>query len=150
MQSSRKMSLLEAEIFDGSASCQLSRYFIGLPRASEKLPVLHLGLYLTVSVSPWCASALARPDSGSPIVATVTLTAFSLLIFMLTVSGLLSHFTALRNARIASAVGLLATAIQSVCRPSVCLSVCHTPVLCRSKRLQVARCSLHCQIAKYV
>jgi len=34
-------------------------------------------------------------------------------------------FTARRNARIASAV--LATAI-----PSVCLSVCHTPVLCKN------------------
>jgi len=37
------------------------------------------------------------------------------------------HFTARRNARIASAVGLLATAIASV-RPSVR----HTPVLCQN------------------
>jgi len=38
-------------------------------------------------------------------------------------------FTARRNARIASAV--LATTIPSV-RPSVCLSVCHTLVLCQN------------------
>jgi len=38
---------------------------------------------------------------------------------------LLSIFTVCRNARIASAV--LATAI-----PSICLSVCHTPVLCQN------------------
>ena len=48
-------------------------------------------------------------------------------------------FTARRNARIASAV--LATAI-----PSVCLS--HAGIV--SKRLHVARCSLHCWIAKCV
>ena len=56
-------------------------------------------------------------------------------------------FTARRNARIASAV--LATAIPSVCpsvRPSVCLP--HAGIV--SKRLHVARCSLHCQIAKCV
>jgi len=46
-------------------------------------------------------------------------------------------FTARHNARIASAV--LATAI-----PPVCLS--HAGIV--SKRLHVARCSLHCQIAK--
>jgi len=43
------------------------------------------------------------------------------------------HFYSVRNARIASAV--LATAIPSVClsvRPSVRLSVCHTPVLCQN------------------
>jgi len=52
-----------------------------------------------------------------------------------------------RNARIASAV--LATAIPSVCpyvRPSVCLS--HAGIV--SKRRHVARCSLHCRIAKCV
>ena len=56
-------------------------------------------------------------------------------------------FTARRKARIASAV--LATAIPSVClsvRPSVCLS--HAGIV--SKRRHVARCSLHCQIAKCV
>jgi len=47
--------------------------------------------------------------------------------------------TARRNARIASAV--LATAIPSVC-------VSHDGIV--SKRLHVARCSLHCQIAKCV
>ena len=52
-------------------------------------------------------------------------------------------FTARRNARIVSAV--LATAILSVC-PSVRLS--HASIV--SKRLHVARCSLHCQIAKCV
>ena len=52
-------------------------------------------------------------------------------------------FTARRNADIASAV--LATAIPSVC-PSVCLS--HVSIV--SKRLHVARFSLHCQIAKCV
>jgi len=50
-----------------------------------------------------------------------------------------SIFTARRNARIASAVP--ATAI-----PSVCLSHAGTV----SKRLHIARCSLHCQIAKCV
>ena len=43
--------------------------------------------------------------------------------------NLLRVITARRNARIASAV--LATAIPSV-RPSVGLSVCHTPVLCQN------------------
>jgi len=60
-------------------------------------------------------------------------------------------FTASRNARIASAV--LAVAIPSVC-PSFCLSVCpsvrpsHAGIV--SKRRHVARCSLHCRIAKCV
>jgi len=57
------------------------------------------------------------------------------------VGCIVSSFTARRNARIASAV--LATAIPSVCpsvRPSVCLS----------QRRHVARCSLHCQIARCV
>jgi len=49
-----------------------------------------------------------------------------------------SVLTARRSARIASAV--LATAI-----PSVCLSVCLSHAGIVSKRLQVARCSLHCQ-----
>jgi len=44
-------------------------------------------------------------------------------------------FYSARNARIASASAVLATAIPSV-RPSVCLSVCpsvrHTPVLCQN------------------
>ena len=52
-------------------------------------------------------------------------------------------FTASRHARIASAV--LSTAIPSV-RPSVRLS--HAGIV--SKRRHVARCSLHCQIAKCV
>ena len=52
-------------------------------------------------------------------------------------------FTACRNALIASAV--LATAIPSV-RPSVCPS--HAGIV--SKRRHVARCSLHCRIAKCV
>ena len=57
-------------------------------------------------------------------------------------------FTARRSARIAGAV--LDTAI-----PSVCLSVCqsvrrlpHAGIV--SKRRHVARCSLHCRIAKCV
>jgi len=55
-----------------------------------------------------------------------------------------SHvFTARRNARIASAV--LATAI-----PSACLSVCPSHAGIVSKRLHVARCSLHRWIAKCV
>ena len=60
---------------------------------------------------------------------------------------LVSIFTARRNARIASAV--LAIAFSSVCpsvRPSVCLT--HAGIV--SKRRHVARCSLHCQIAKCV
>jgi len=60
-------------------------------------------------------------------------------------------FTARRNARIASAV--LAVAIMSVCpsvRPSVRLSVCVSHAGIVSKRRHVARCSLHCQIAKCV
>jgi len=48
--------------------------------------------------------------------------------FLLSVIELL--FTARRSARIASAV--LATAIPSVCRLSVCPSVRHTPVLCQN------------------
>jgi len=59
---------------------------------TEKLPLPRLGLDLTVLVSPWSVSTLACPDSGSPTVATVTLTPSSLLNFMFTVSGLLSHF----------------------------------------------------------
>jgi len=54
-------------------------------------------------------------------------------------SALLHHFYSARNARIASAV--LATAIPSV-RPS------HAGIV--SKRRHVARCSLHCWIAKCV
>jgi len=50
-------------------------------------------------------------------------------------------FTARRNVRIASAVPAIAI-------PSVCLSVCHAGIV--SKRRHVARCSLHCQIAKCV
>jgi len=50
-------------------------------------------------------------------------------------------FTVRHNARIASTV--LATAI-----PSVCLSVRLSHAGIVSKRLHVARCSLHCQIAK--
>ena len=53
-----------------------------------------------------------------------------------------SHYSA-RNARIACAV--LATAIPSV-HPSVCPS--HAGIV--SKRRHVARCSLHCWIAKCV
>jgi len=34
--------------------------------ALEKLPLPRVGLDFTVSFLPWCASALARPDSGSP------------------------------------------------------------------------------------
>ena len=48
-------------------------------------------------------------------------------------------FTARRDARIASAV--LATAILSIC-------LSHTGIV--SKRRHVARCSLHCWIAKCV
>jgi len=43
----------------------------------------------------------------------------------------------------------LATAIPSV-RPSVCSSICLSHAGIVSKQLQVARCSLHCQIAKCV
>ena len=59
-----------------------------------------------------------------------------------------TFFTARRNARIASAV--LATAIPSVSlsvRPSVRLSVTRRYCV---KTMHVARCSLHCQIAKSV
>jgi len=62
-----------------------------------------------------------------------------------------NRFYSARNARIASAV--LPTAIPSVC-PSVCLSVrpsvrlSHAGIV--SKRRHVARCSLHCWIAKCV
>jgi len=62
-------------------------------------------------------------------------------------SSIATIFTARRNARIASAA--LAIAIPSVClsvRPSVCLS--HDGIV--STRQHVARCSLHCQIAKCV
>jgi len=50
-------------------------------------------------------------------------------------------FTARRNAGITSAVLAIAS-------PSVCLSVCLSHAGIVSKRLHVARCSLHCQIAK--
>jgi len=63
--------------------------------------------------------------------------------FILTTAFLV--FTARRNARIASAV--LATAIPSVCL-SVRLSVRLSHAGIVSKRRHVARCSLHCQIAK--
>ena len=56
-------------------------------------------------------------------------------------------FTARRNARIASAV--LAIAIPSV-RPSVRPSFCPSHAGIVSKRRHVARCSLHCWIAKCV
>jgi len=59
----------------------------------------------------------------------------------------LTVVTARRNARIASAV--LATAIPSD-RLSVCLSVRLLHAGTVSTRLRVARCSLHCQIAKCV
>jgi len=52
-------------------------------------------------------------------------------------------FTVRRNALIASAV--LATAIPSICL-SVCLSVRLSHAGTVSKRLHIARCSLHCQI----
>ena len=58
-------------------------------------------------------------------------------------SVLLTIFTTRRNARIASVV--LAIAI-----PSICLSVCLSHADIVSKRLHVARCSLHHQIAKCV
>ena len=48
---------------------------------------------------------------------------------MLWVWLIVIYYYSARNARIASAV--LATAIPSV-RPSVCLSVRHTPVLCQN------------------
>ena len=54
-------------------------------------------------------------------------------------------FYSARNARMASAV--LATAIPSV-PLSVCLSVCPSHAGIASKRRHVARCSLHCRIAK--
>ena len=80
---------LEAENFDALASWQLARYFIGLPRpqknclclASASLSRSHLGIRL-----PWLVLIAAAP------VATVTLNPYSLLIFMFTVSFLLSHF----------------------------------------------------------
>ena len=56
-------------------------------------------------------------------------------------------FYSARNARIASAV--LATAIPFVC-PSVCPSVRPSHAGIVSKRRHVARCSLHCWIAKCV
>ena len=56
-------------------------------------------------------------------------------------------FYSARNARIASAV--LATAFPSV-RPSVCLSIRPSHAGIVSKRRHVARCSLHCWIAKCV
>jgi len=53
---------LKTESIDASASCQLAQYFVGLPQPQKNC----LGLDITVSVSPWCVFALARPDSGSP------------------------------------------------------------------------------------
>jgi len=69
--------------------------FHRLASASEKLPLPCLGLTVSVSLRPWCASALARADSDTPTapVTTMALTPSSLLIFMFTVSGLLAHFT---------------------------------------------------------
>ena len=51
------MPWLEAENFDASSTCQLSQYFSGLPQPQKNC---------LASASPWCASALARPNSGSP------------------------------------------------------------------------------------
>ena len=65
--------------------------FHWLASASEKLPIP--GLDLAVSVSPWCASVFACVIAAA-LVATVTLTyAFSLLFVIVTISGLLPHFT---------------------------------------------------------
>ena len=55
-------------------------------------------------------------------------------------------FTARRNARIASAVVAYGNSVCLFVCPSVCLS--HAGIV--SKRRHVARCSLHCQIAKCV
>ena len=66
---------------------------------------------------------------------------------MLLDDAIICRFYSARNARIASAV--LATAIPSVrlsVRPSVCPS--HAGIV--SKRRHVARCSLHCRMAKCV
>ena len=54
--------------------------------------------------------------------------------FKFKISGLVCHFTALRKASFASAV--YATANPSSVRPSVCLSVRHTPVLCHNEGTQ--------------
>jgi len=93
--------------------------------------------------------ALVFPDVSTPLFPPLhTLFSFSAL-FTLAVSCHVFHsrvFTACRNHRIASAV--LAIAI-----PSACLSVCpfrpsHAGIV--SKLLHVARCCLHCQVAKCV
>jgi len=57
-------------------------------------------------------------------------TLFSCMTLATSAKPLIRLFTARRNACIASAA-VLATAIPSV-RPSVCLSVRHTPVLCQN------------------
>ena len=62
-------------------------------------------------------------------------------------TSLNSFYSAPQCSSIASAV--LATAIPSVCL-SVCPSVRLTHAGIVSKQRHVARCSLHCQIAKYV
>jgi len=60
MMSSRQKILMPRP----HASCLgISLACLGL---RKKLPLPRLGLDLTISVSPWCASALARPDGGSP------------------------------------------------------------------------------------
>jgi len=58
MKSSKQMLRLEAENSDASASFQLFRYFVGLPRPQKNCLCL-------ASALTWCASALARTDSGS-------------------------------------------------------------------------------------
>jgi len=83
---------LEAENFDASVSCQLARYFVGLPQpqknclglalASTSLPRSCLGVRL-----PWLVLIAAA------LVATVTLTPSWLLIFIFTFSDLSSRFT---------------------------------------------------------
>ena len=76
------MLRIEAENFDASVSCQLSQYFIGLPRpqknclasVSTSLSRSRLGMHLS-----WLVLIVAA------LVVTVALTPSSLLIFMFTV-----------------------------------------------------------------
>ena len=83
-----------------------------------------------------------------PVITDVPFIASDIILLMIEDNDVTFHIvsTARRNARIASA----ALAIPISVRLSVCLSVCLSHAGIGSKRLHVARCSLHRQIAKCV
>ena len=57
---------LKAENFDALASCELPRYFIGLPRPQKNC--LCLGLDLTASILPWLIWLMGKPHKTQILV----------------------------------------------------------------------------------